>query len=94
MRRWPNPTLVTKEAKLNNNLVPIKVSVFLPLSYGSLAPGLKHWMSGSLTKTAVHFETQEREGGWGHIVHQVKRIALLQFPKMSFALFIGTSKPL
>ena len=37
------------------------------------------------------FETRERGGGWGHIVHQAKRIALLQFPKMSFALFVGTS---
>ena len=33
-------------------------------------------------------------GGGSASYHQAKRIPLLKFPKMSFAWFVGTSKPL
>ena len=42
----------------------------------------------------MFWNSGERGGGWGHTIHQAKCIALLQFPKMAFALFVGTSKPL
>ena len=93
--RWPNLTLVTKEAKLNNSLYQSKSRYSCSFHMEVSPRGLKHWKSGSLRKTAVRFENQEKgEEGGGEILLQAKRIALLQFPKMWFALFIGTSKPL